>query len=112
MSDHDLVITELDLKIKPPKKKPRKIFLFKRADVERLRDSISNDVEALRSIEWKSASELDDLWAQFESTILKAIEQYVPYKKNGVYIAKQSNSRPMKIGRNSKNSEKQQRASY
>ena len=51
MSDHDLVITELDLKIKPPKKKRRKIFLFKRADVERLRDSISNDVEALRSIE-------------------------------------------------------------
>ena len=112
MSDHDLVITELDLKMKPPKKKPRKVFLFKRADVERLRDSISNDLEALRSIEWKSASELDDLWAKFESTILKAIEQYVPYKKNSVYIAKQSNSRPMKIGRNSKNSEKQQRASY
>ena len=81
MSDHDLVITELDLKMKPPKKKPRKIFLFKRADVERLGDSISNDVEALCTIECKSASELDDLWAKFKSTILKAVEQYVPHKK-------------------------------
>ena len=81
MSDHDLVITELDLKMKPPKKKPRKIFLFKRADVERLGDSIPNDVEALCTIECKSASELDDLWAKFKSTILKAVEQYVPHKK-------------------------------
>ena len=70
MSDHDLVITELDLKIKPPKKIPRKIFLFKRADVERLRD-ISNDLEALRSIECESAPVLDDIWVKFKSTILK-----------------------------------------
>ena len=48
MSDHDLVITELDHKIKPPKKKPRKIFLFKRADVDRLRDNISSNLEVLR----------------------------------------------------------------
>jgi len=41
MSDHDLVVTELVLKIKPPKKKPRKIFLFKRPDVGSLRDNIS-----------------------------------------------------------------------
>ena len=44
MSDHILVLTELELKTKPLKRKPRKIFLFKRADVERLRDSISNDL--------------------------------------------------------------------
>lgn len=36
ISDHDLVVTELDLKTKPPKKKLRKIFLFKGADVEKL----------------------------------------------------------------------------
>ena len=47
MSDQILVLTELELKTKPLKRKPRKIFLFKRADVERLRDSISNDLEAL-----------------------------------------------------------------
>ena len=70
MSNHDLVITELDLKIKPPKKKPRKIFLFNRADVERLRD-ISNDLEALRSIECESAPVLDDIWVKFKFTILK-----------------------------------------
>ena len=74
MSDHILVLTELELKTKPLKRKPRKIFLFKRADVERLRDSISNDLEALRSTECESASEL-------ESTILKAVEEYVPQKK-------------------------------
>ena len=79
MSDHDLVITELDLKMKPPKKKPRKIFIFKRADVDVY--SISNYLEALRSIECESASELDDLWVKFKSTILKAVEQCVPRKK-------------------------------
>ena len=76
MSDHDLVITELDLKIKPPKKKRRKIFLFKRADVDRLRDNISSNLEVLRQIECESASKLDDLW----STILDAVEQNVPSK--------------------------------
>ena len=74
MSDH-----ELDFKMKPPKKKPRKIFLFKRADVDVY--SISNYLEALRSIECESASELDDLWVKFKSTILKAVEQCVPRKK-------------------------------
>ena len=81
MSDHILVLTELELKTKRPKRKPRKIFLFQRADVERLGDSISNDLEALRSIECESASELDDLWVKCKSTILKALEQYVPRKK-------------------------------
>ena len=80
MSDHDLVITELDLKIKPPKKKPRKIFLFKRADVDRLRESISSNLEVLRHIECESASELDDLWIKCKSTILDAVEQNVPSK--------------------------------
>ena len=54
MSDHDLVVTKLDIKIKPPKKKQRKIFLFKRPDAERLRDNISNNLEVLPHI--------DDLW--------------------------------------------------
>jgi len=80
MSDHDLVVTELDLKIKPPKKKPRKIFHFKRADVDRLRDNISSNLEVLRLIECESASELDDLWIKFKSTILDAVEQNVPSK--------------------------------
>ena len=80
MSDHDLVITELDLKIKPPKKKPRKIFLFKRADVDRLRENISSNLEVLRHTECESASELDDLWIKFKSTILDAVEQNVPSK--------------------------------
>ena len=76
MSDHDLVITELDHKIKPPKKKPRKIFLFKRADVDRLRDNISSNLQVLRQIECDSTSELDDLWC----TTLDAVEQNVPSK--------------------------------
>ena len=81
MSDHDLVNSELDLKIKPPKKKPRKIFLFKRADVDRLRDNISSNLEVLRHIECESASELDDLWIKFKSTpILDAVGQSVPSK--------------------------------
>ena len=33
--------------MKPPKKKPRKIFLFKRADVERLRDIASHMIKKL-----------------------------------------------------------------
>ena len=80
MSDHDLVINELDLKMKPPKKKPRKIFLFKRADGETLRDNISNNLEVLGHIECESASKLDDLWIKLKSTILDAVEQNVPTK--------------------------------
>ena len=81
MRNHSLVITELYSKIKPPKKEPREIFLFKKADIERLKDSISHDLEDLQSIECESASELDDLWVKFKSTILKAVEQYVSQKK-------------------------------
>ena len=124
---------ELDLKIKPPKKNPRKIFLFKRADVDRLRDNISSNLEVLRHIECESASELDDLWIKFKSIILDAVEQNVPSKNisgagmshglhlpwrelsaksNAFYIAKRSNFRPTKVGRSLRISEKQRRASY
>ena len=41
----------------------------------------SDDLEALRSIECESASELDDIWVEFKSTILRAVDQYVPHKK-------------------------------
>lgn len=77
---HHFVVTELYLKIKPPKKKPRKTFLFKRADVERLRDNISNNLEVLGHTECDLDSELDDLWIKFKSTILDAVQQNVPSK--------------------------------
>jgi len=40
----------------------------------------SQNLEVLRHIECESASELDDLWIKFKSTILDAVEQNVPSK--------------------------------
>ena len=42
MSDHDCIITDLNLKVTRPKTRPRKIFLYKRANVDEMKEEIES----------------------------------------------------------------------
>ena len=53
MSDHDIVITDPNLEIQPSKKKQRKVFFYKKANVEALKNNIQqslNDLAASAAI--------------------------------------------------------------
>ena len=46
MSDHEIVIADIDLKAKTAKKKPRKVFLYEKGNMNGLKDSIDAKLSA------------------------------------------------------------------
>ena len=42
MSDHSIIITEINIMAKPAKKKPRQIFLFKRGNMEGVKEDMKD----------------------------------------------------------------------
>ena len=40
MRDHSVVITDLSLKVKPPRKAKRKVYVYKKVDNEKRKDEI------------------------------------------------------------------------
>ena len=72
-ADHDIVYIEYDIKAKRIQQAPRKIFLYKRADMDGLhRDSfLSTD---------HSHVSVNDMWVSFKAEVLSAIERFIPSK--------------------------------
>lgn len=46
MSDHEIVIADIDLKAKTAKKKPRKVFLYQKGNMNGLKDNIDAKLSA------------------------------------------------------------------
>ncbi len=77
-SDHDIVFLEYDIKAKRVRQQPRKILLYKRADMEGLRDHIrSYSTTFLSSASDKTVNEL---WSEFRDDIAYAIGKFIPSK--------------------------------
>ena len=70
-ADHYIVYIEYDFKAKRIQQAPRKIFLYKRADMDGLHDHLSTD---------HSDVSVNDMWVSFKSEVLSAIERFIPTK--------------------------------
>ena len=79
MSDHDIVITDLNLKIQPIKKKQRKVFFYKKANVEALKKVIQQSLNDLTS-NAESDLSVEDEWSAFKATVTNAMSNHVPHK--------------------------------
>jgi len=77
--DHSVVITDLNLKVKPTRKVKRKIYIYKKADSESLKDEISSAWDKFQTSQPHGKS-VEQNWCHFTSIILTAIKNHVPTK--------------------------------
>ena len=77
--DHDIVHIEYDIKAKRIRKVPRKIYLFKRADMDGLRDHMARFRDSFLSSE-PSRMSVNDLCVSFKSELATAMERNTPMK--------------------------------
>ena len=78
-ADHDIIHVEYDIKAKRIKQAPRKIYLYKRADMEGLRDHLARLRDLFLSSDHSHMS-VNDMWVSFKSEVLEAIERFIPTK--------------------------------
>ena len=87
-ADHDIIYVEYDIKAKGIQQAPRKIYLYKRADMEGLRDHLAQFRDSSLSSDHSHMS-VNDMWVSFKSEVLVAIESFIPTK-----MCKTKNSLP------------------
>ena len=75
-ADHDIVNVEYDIKAKRIQQAPQKIYLYKRADMEGLRDHLARYRDSFLSSDHSHMS-VNDMWVSFKSEVLAAIERFI-----------------------------------
>ena len=71
-ADHDIVYIEYDIRAKRIHQAPRKIFLYKRADMDGLRDHLAHFKDSFLSSD-HSHSSVNDTWVSFKSEVIAAV---------------------------------------
>ena len=83
MSDHLAILFHINVKASRSFKPPNKIFDYKRADFDGLRESMSDSAEnVLDSAPQKFA--VEDNWSLFKTTLTKAMGNYIPQRFSSV----------------------------
>ena len=78
-ADHDIVYIAYDIKAKRTQQAPRKIYLYKRADMDSLRHHLTCFKDSFLSSDHSHLS-VNDMWVSFMSEVLAAIERFIPSK--------------------------------
>ena len=76
-ADHDIV--EYNIKAKSIQQAPRKIFFYKRADMDGLCDHLARFRDTFLSSDHSHMS-VNDMWVSFKSEVIAAIERFIPTK--------------------------------
>ena len=75
-ADHDIVYVEYDIKAKRIQQAPQKIYLYKLADMDGLRDHLARYRDSFLSSDHSHMS-VNDMWVSFKSEVLAAIERFI-----------------------------------
>ena len=70
---------EYDIIAKRIQQAPRKIYLYKRADMDGLRDHLAHYRDSFLSSDHSHMS-VNDMWVSFKSEVIAAIERFIPSK--------------------------------
>ena len=76
-ADHDIVYVEYDIKAKHIQQTQRKFFLYKRVDMDGLRDHLAHYRDSFLPT-YHSHISVNDTWVSFKSEALSAIKRYIP----------------------------------
>ena len=80
-ADHDILVVyvEYDMKAKRIQQSPRKIFIYKRADMDGLRDHLARFRDTFLSFD-NSHMSVNDMLVMLKSEVIAAIERFIPKK--------------------------------
>ena len=73
ISDHRCALIEISMRVNRRKQAPHKIYLYKRADWQGLRDYISTNITS-------DSTSIEDTWTQIKTTIQTGVEKFIPSK--------------------------------
>ena len=79
MSDHDIVLFEINMSPKIQRKPPHRIYKFDRQDTNIIKSYLNNRAEAFLSSDPSSRS-VDTNWTFFKDTITEAMSKFIPSK--------------------------------
>ena len=77
MSDHEIVISIVDVNTKTTKKKPRRVHIYKNGNIENIREDMITFRRELEKARTKSA---DEMYNKFVEVIRTSTEKHVPHK--------------------------------
>jgi hypothetical protein len=75
-SDHDIVLFDSAISARRPKPPRREIKLWKKADIQGIRDDLAN----LEGMVDTSDPDINNSWGRLKTTILECIKKRVPTK--------------------------------
>ncbi|XP_069109887.1 uncharacterized protein [Argopecten irradians] len=76
-SDHDIVYTEIDVRLKKIRRPPRDILIYNKANW----DNIKTDLEQLNTqLDERSNDNIEEIWHSFKTTLNKSIDKNIPTK--------------------------------
>ena len=82
ISDHDMIVTDIDTKPMTIKQPKRKCYLFSRANWPDLNESLkdlSDDIQKMIT----EGKNINDLWTHFKNTIKEKIDKHIPSRMRG-----------------------------
>jgi hypothetical protein len=80
ISDHEMVVVDCDISPKLNKKKPRKIFKYKNADWDKIKESANKFNETFLEQPSFNNRSIDENWALFKNFIFKSMDKFIPSK--------------------------------
>ena len=69
-ADHDIVYVEYDIKAKRVQQAPRKIYIYKGADIDGLRNHLAHYKDEILSADHSHMS-VNDMWVSFKSEVIR-----------------------------------------
>ena len=88
VSDHDIVITDLDTKPYANPPKPRKCLKFSKANWEKMRSELNSTAQEIKVLQ-DNGADANTLWLKFKTQLQKSIDTNIPS-----FMLKKNNSLP------------------
>ena len=88
ISDHDIVLSEIDITTKNRIQKPRSIPLYKKASWENIKSGLSSTLQQMRDFERNNVG-ASIMWEYLKNQLEELIKIYIPHK-----IARRKDSPP------------------
>ena len=76
ISDHEIIVADMDLKPQYSKKKPHKVYVYSKADWESIRRDINNFTE--QYIQEHPSRSVNENWNIFKGKLHETIDRYIP----------------------------------
>ncbi|KAK3091517.1 hypothetical protein FSP39_020434 [Pinctada imbricata] len=80
ISDHDIIITDFETKVQHQKTKPRKCYMYNKANWEKIEKDLT-ELQEIISEEMNIGKSVNQLWDTFKTSLFKTMDNNIPNKE-------------------------------